>query len=214
MPVLNQAQQHDADAMRAWVAGDAQAFDRLHAVYADRLWRFVRRSVDDEDVARELYQDVWMRVIDRRMDWRDDGRFIGWLFAIARHRLIDHHRSERRRPTIDAAVDVADDATTLATIAWEPPLNAEHCASLAQDEARLNGALNALPAAQCEAVLLHHVAGLTLNEIAEASDQPRETIKSRLRYGANTLRRLLRADDLNGASPPRVAESYRGGSNR
>jgi len=174
--------------MQAWVEGDARAFDRLHATHADRLWRFVRRSIGDEDLARELYQDIWMRVIDQRNRWRPEGRFVGWLYAIAWHRLIDFHRAERRRPITDDAAD-----PDRQVVAVERPLTPEECAAMQQDEERVRRALDALPGPQREAVLLHHVAGLTLSEVAQVCALPRETIKSRLRYGANRLRRRLRS---------------------
>ena len=95
----------DAAAMRAWIDGDASAFDALHARHGDALWRFVRRGCADEAVARELYQDVWLRAIEHRGAWRPDGRVVAWLWTIARHRLVDHYRSTGRRPASEPGAD-------------------------------------------------------------------------------------------------------------
>ena len=62
----------DAASMRAWVDGDASAFDALHACHGDALWRFARRGCADEAVAGELYQDVWLRAIEHRGAWRPE----------------------------------------------------------------------------------------------------------------------------------------------
>lgn len=183
----------DAVLMQAWLSGEADAFDELHARYRERLWRYLRRSVADEDQARELYQDVWMRVIDRREDWQPTGRFVGWLFTIARHRMVDHYRSSARTPIVgsDADVDELLPDTSAAMVA--APLSPLRRAELAQDNSRVQQALSLLPEAQREAVLMHHVAGMTLDEIGQATGHKREAVKSRLRYGVNRLRQILGA---------------------
>lgn len=187
----------DATAMAAWVAGDADAFDVLHSAYRDRLWRYVLRSVREEDIAHELYQDIWMRVIDRRDDWQPTGRFVGWLFAIARHRLIDHHRAEGRRPSINADIDIDTHQESSVTSLVERPLGPEERAELSQDDERVQRALDTLPDEQREAVLMHHVAGLTHAEISDATGAAREAVKSRLRYAVRRLRKLLRCEPLD-----------------
>ncbi len=185
--------QEDARCMQAWIGGDAAAFDLLHTRYRDRLWRYVRRSVNDEEQARELYQDVWTRVIDRRTDWQASGRFVGWLFAIARHRLIDHHRAQDRTPSISREIDVDGTVDLPSVTSIARPLTPDRCAELAADADRIEQALDQLPSAQREAVLLHHVAGMTLEEIGSATGSKREAIRSRLRYGVNRLRQTLGA---------------------
>jgi len=186
----------DAKAMADWVAGDVQAFELLHGLYRDRLWRFVLRSVAEEDIARELYQDIWTRIIDRRNQWQPSGRFVGWLFSIARNRLIDHHRAEGRRPVISEEGDIDMHSEAQLTSLHEQPLGPEDRAALAQDDARVQQALSALPDEQREAVLMHHVAGLTHAEISEATGVGREAIKSRLRYALRRLRKQLRCEPL------------------
>lgn len=187
--------QEDARCMTAWISGDTSAFDALHTRYRDRLWRYVRRSVSDEEQARELYQDVWTKVIDKRTDWQSSGRFVGWLFAIARNRLIDHHRAQERAPSLSPDIDVdVDGGVELPGVdSIARPLSPERRAELAADADRIQWALNQLPLAQREAVLLHHVAGMTLDEIGATTGTKREAIKSRLRYGINRLRQTLGA---------------------
>ena len=185
--------ERDARLMRAWVDGDGKAFDALHTIYRERVWRFLRRSVSDEDQARELYQDVWMRVIDRREQWQATGRFVGWLFTIVRHRVADHHRDQAKLLGNTLYIDVDAELPESTVEALATPLSPNRLAELAQDNTRIQGALDCLPLAQREAILLHHVAGMTLEEIGQATGHKREAIKSRLRYGVNRMRLILGA---------------------
>ena len=189
------ADEHERDAqlMHTWVEGDGKAFDTLHAIYRERVWRYLRRSVSDEEQARELYQDVWMRVIDRREEWQPSGRFVGWLFTIARNRVVDHHRAQTRGADKTIYIDVDTQLPETAVVSLATPLSPHRQAELAQDHARVQQALEHLPAAQKEAILLHHVAGMTLEEIGQATGHKREAVKSRLRYGVNRLRKILGA---------------------
>ena len=96
MPV-DAASDSDEDLMEAWVAGTAGAFEQLYARYRLRLYRHLLRHLRDNSLADELFQDVWQRIIAARGQWRPEGSFASWLFAIAHHRLGDHWRRLAQR---------------------------------------------------------------------------------------------------------------------
>src|SRR4051812_29685655 len=84
----------DEQLMLDYAAGDAAAFDALYARHKGTLYRFVRRSVMENAQADELFQDVWMRVIEARIRYSPQARFTTWLYAIAHNRIVDHWRAK------------------------------------------------------------------------------------------------------------------------
>lgn len=174
----------DEDLMRAWVAGTAGAFEQLYARYRQRLYRHLLRQLRDNALADELFQDVWQKVIAARTQWKPEGQFASWLFAIAHHRLGDHWRRSAHRP--NAPLD-ADER--LAQIA--DPDTPERALSEFERRRQLQLALDDLPAEQREVLLLRLEQELSLEEIGEIVGAGRETIKSRLRYAMDKLRARL-----------------------
>lgn len=116
----------------------------------------------------------------------DAGRssFAAWLFTIARNKVRDHFRKQKVAFLVsgedDAAMKVADTGPT--------PLERVETRELAL---KLVAAVEALPLAQRETFAMFALGGLTLDEIARATDAGAETAKSRLRYARSTLRRVL-----------------------
>jgi RNA polymerase sigma factor (sigma-70 family) len=173
----------DEALMAAYRGGDAGAFDTLYARHRIRLFRFVLRSIKARAIAEELYQEIWMRVIEARSSWTPKARFTTWLFTIAHHRLVDHWR--KRGLTL-----VALEGDGVASAGSDPADHAQARESLA----RFAAALEALPALQREAFLLHEEGGLSVAEIAAATGANEETAKSRLRYAIAKLKAAVDHD--------------------
>lgn len=173
--------------MAAYADGDAAAFEQLHARHRQNLFRFVENSCGNPALAHELYQDIWMNVIRSRQSYRLEVPFNAWLYRIARNRLVDHYRQQRM---VMSDVDVDTQASTLSVL-MPGTLTPEEVAIMSQRTELLGTALQSLPEAQREAILLRHIAGMSLSEVASVVDQGMETVKSRLRYGTSRLRSLL-----------------------
>ncbi len=178
----------DEALMLAYRDGDAAAFEALYARHRSRLYRYLAHQCGDARLAEELYQDIWLRVINARADYEVSARFTTWLYRIAHHRLIDHYRRNAREQLRqwedeDASIDdypAPADAT--------PPAAVERL----QLKERIVAALAELPAPQREAFLMAEEGGMTLDEIANATGTGRETVKSRLRYALGKLRHALK----------------------
>ena len=87
--------------MLAYRQGDAGAFEALYARHKGPLYRFVLRSVKERALAEELYQEIWMRVIEARGRYAVQAKFTTWLYTVAHHRLTDHWR-KRGLQLVDA----------------------------------------------------------------------------------------------------------------
>jgi RNA polymerase sigma-70 factor, ECF subfamily len=181
----------DDELMLRYRGGDAVAFEALYRRHRARLYRFLLRQLGDTAAAEEVFQDVWMRVIDSRERYEGRGRFGSWLYAVAHNRLMDHHRAAGRADVLgheesEALLENLP-ADTLPAHVW---LDRKRAAE------RLFAALARLPDVQREAFLLQQEGGLSVEEIAEATGVSRETAKSRLRYAVAKLRA-----SLGGATP-------------
>ena len=189
-----QADLSDERLMLAYRAGDADAFTTLYRRYRGSLYRYLAQQCGDPAVAEELYQEVWIKVVKARADYQPLARFSTWIFRIARHRLIDHYRKHAPQVLAQLATN-ADDPDALDDLIASLPApghETPHALHERQHAAqRINLALAALPPAQREVFLLAEEGGLTLEEIAVATDSGRETTKSRLRYALTKLRHSL-----------------------
>jgi RNA polymerase sigma-70 factor (ECF subfamily) len=151
---------------------DAEALFVLHR---GRVFRYLCRAVGHVETARDLTQDVFLRVTRAAppVGTADDQR--GWLFSIARNIAIDHRRREHIRPAI------TDDA----------PLPARPAS---QDvTAAVNEALAALPELDRDVFLLREVAGLGYEEIATACALTPDAVRSRIHRARLDLRARLAA---------------------
>jgi RNA polymerase sigma-70 factor, ECF subfamily len=169
----------DEELMAAYRDGDAGAFDALYARHKGALFRYVVRGVRIRAVAEELYQEIWIRVIEARKRYSPTARFTTWMYTIAHNRLIDHWRRKELM-----VVDPGQHDEPQAGLDADPARQAE--AREALD--RFAKALAELPHAQREAFLLHEEAGLTAFEIAAVTGTEPEAVKSRLRYAFSKLK--------------------------
>ena len=176
----------DETLMLAYAAGDAAAFEQLYARHRGKLYRYLQRQLRDNAVADELFQDVWQRVIASRSGWKPDAGFATWLYTIAHHRLGDHWRSLKPRPSAPADAD-----ERMARVA--DPDTPERVLSEFERRRQLQLALDDLPEEQREVLLLRLEQELTLEEIGDITGVGRETVKSRLRYAMDKLRARLPA---------------------
>ena len=180
------AEPGDADLLRRYRAGDAAAFTQLYERHRLGLFRFLIGLCGDQAVAEEVFQETWMSLIRSESLQREAAvLFKTWLYQIARNRLIDHWRKQGRHQQRE---EVFDEQLHDQAMAEPDP---ERQLSLSQDQARLQAALADLPAEQREVFLLRAHGDLELHEIAELTRTSAETVKSRLRYALQKMRRLL-----------------------
>jgi RNA polymerase sigma-70 factor, ECF subfamily len=176
----------DEELMLRYADGDAGAFEALYRRHRGPLYRFLLRQVGNTATAEELFQDVWMRVIDSRGRYEARAKFSSWVYAIAHNRLMDLYRASGRAKFL--AQDESDEALEKLSTN-DPP--AEIRLERKRAAERLLAALAELPDAQREAFLLQQEGDLSVEEIGAATGVSRETAKSRLRYAVAKLRASL-----------------------
>ena len=161
--------------------GDAEAFETLYGRHRGPLYRYFIRQVSRAQVD-DLFQEVWLRIIRGQDRYRASAPFSAYLYRIAHNVLVDHYRRVGRSAEFNAP-DPPDPE--------DPSATPERAFAQGEIRAKLLAALDDLPAPQREAFLLHQEGGLTLEQIGQVVGAGRETVKSRLRYAVNRLRREL-----------------------
>src|SRR5579872_5392516 len=91
----------DEHLMARYAGGDAAAFETLYRRHEMRIWRYLERNVGNRATADELMQEVWFAVARDARRFEPGSRFTAWLFAIARHRMIDAVRARRRQVSLE-----------------------------------------------------------------------------------------------------------------
>lgn len=166
---------------------DPDTIERLIEMYQHRLFRYLLFLTGNRDLAQDLFQDTWLRVLERGSQYTGRARFETWMFAIARNLMIDHTR-KRSAVSLDEATD-PDNERPL-EIAADTPSPFDHFQS-GERAARIGQALLALDPLYREVLVLRFHEEMSLEEIAQVSSAPLSTVKSRLYRGMAALKPVL-----------------------
>lgn len=178
----------DATLMLRYRDGDAHAFELLYERHKGPLYRYLQRMCGRREVADDLFQEVWSKVIASRSRYEARAQFNTFLFRIAHNCAVDYFRRSGR-PHESAAQDVDEIAEEIGAAEHERPDAALSEAQVRSDFLR---ALAELPPEQRDVFVLYEESGLTLEEIGRITGVAMETAKSRLRYAVGKLRTALR----------------------
>ncbi len=183
-------EESDEALMLRYQSGDAGAFDLLYARHRGGLFRFLSRQCRSREHCDEMFQDVWMNLIQARERYRVEAKFRTYLYTLAHNKLMDYFRGHARAElTLFENEEGENAADRLPAPRGDQP---EVRAQSGQQGAAILRALEALPAPQREAFLLYEEGGLSVEQIAEAAGITFEAAKSRLRYAFTKLRENLR----------------------
>ena len=172
----------DEDLMLRYTNGDSAAFEMLYARHKGGLFRYLLRQCSQRAYAEEMFQDIWLNLINARQRYRVEAKFTTYLYRLAHNRLIDHYRRNAHE-SLRSFEEEDSMFESIAAADLSPEINVE----LKQQLKIFLDLLTQLPEAQREAFVLHEEAGLSLDEIASATGTSRETAKSRLRYALAKL---------------------------
>lgn len=168
-------------------AGDPDVLGGLIEQYRHRLFRYLLSITGDRATAEDLFQETWLRVLERGHQYRGQWKFESWLFGIARHLAIDLAR-RRKAGSLDELMDPEEGQGFVPSDSGPSPL---HQVLAGEQNERIARAVSRLAPAYREVLLLRFQEALSLDEIAGIIHAPLSTTKSRLYRGLEVLRRLL-----------------------
>ena len=170
---------------------EAGLLEELIVRYQHRLMRYLLYLTGCREMAEDLFQEVWMRVLVRGEQYNGNARFETWLFAIARNMVIDQRR-KRTMSSLDELVEGAteDDRAMTFEVACDGPSPLEHFSRLENRE-RIAAALLELDTLHREVLVLRFHEELSLEEIAKVTSAHLSTVKSRLYRGLAMIKPRL-----------------------
>jgi len=173
---------------------EAGLLDQLIVRYQHRLMRYLLYLTGHREMAEDLFQEVWMRVMVRGAQFNGKARFETWLFTIARNLVIDQRR-KRTMCSLDELVEVGneDDRPMSFEVAAGEPTPFDRFSNL-EDRERIAGALLQLDTLHREVLVLRFHEEMSLEEIAKVTRAPLSTVKSRLYRGMAMMRPKLEDD--------------------
>jgi RNA polymerase sigma-70 factor (ECF subfamily) len=167
---------------------DPHLLDRLIEQYQFRLFRYLVYVTGNKDRAEDFFQETWIRVLERGHQYDGKSKFEAWLFAIARHLVIDWQRSKKPQSLDSLADPEQEHPLQLATENDPSPLDQV----LNQErEENVHASLEKIPAIYREVLVLRFQEDLQIEEMAGVLSVPLSTVKSRLYRGLEALRGAL-----------------------
>ncbi len=177
---MQQPELTDEDLYAAYRGGDMAAFDLLYARYRQPLYLFLLRRGHSETVAEDVFHDCWITVIDKTKSF-DGENFRAWVYSITRNLSTDSFRKANIRLT----EQYDEESASNSHLSTEKVQQDVDCLEL------VKSSVSSLPIEQRDVFLLKEEAGLSLQQIADVMAVGRETIKSRIRYAMNQLKKLM-----------------------
>lgn len=167
----------DEALMLSYGKGDAESFDVLYHRHKGALYRYFIRQVAQQDLAHDLYQECWSKIIKASSSYTQQSKWTTWAYRIAHNLVVDHYRGLK---PVEAEQDVETNA---------------QAPDLAHDREvlgkQLNHCMEHLPAVQLEVFILSQETDLTLKMISSVVGASHEAIKTRLRYARAGLQDCL-----------------------
>src|SRR5436309_7777088 len=183
----------DEELLAAYQQGDVGAFELLLRRHRAPLFTFLLRMLGNREKAEDLAQETFLRIVKGAQAWEQRARFQTWLFTIARNLCVDQSRRDRFRRADSLDAQGPDDEPAMVDAVPGREIDPGRGAESARLRPVLQRALLSLPAEQREVFVLREQAGVPFREIAEMVGVNENTVKSRMRYALEGLRKALAA---------------------
>lgn len=185
---VRQIERENAAIARGLKRQDPELLDHLIETYQHRLMRYLMFLTNKREVAEDLFQEVWIRVLKRGSQYNGKARFDTWIFTIARNLVIDLSR-KRTMASLDEMREGGEDERPFEIAQDGPsPLEQFRCR---EDAAELATVMLTLEPSYREVLTLRFHEELSLEEIAAITRAPLSTVKSRLYRGLASLKPRL-----------------------
>jgi RNA polymerase sigma factor (sigma-70 family) len=178
----------DIELIRLFCDGNQQAMEILVLRHKDKLYTSIFFLVKDKYLAEDIFQDVFIKIIDtvRAGRYTEEGKFLPWAMRIAHNCCVDHFRKVKRTPVIRNGEN--QDVFEMISFTEE---NAETTMIRQQSHDRVQQLLFQLPEDQREVIILRHYADMSFKDIAQLTNCSINTALGRMRYGLINLRKMM-----------------------
>jgi RNA polymerase sigma-70 factor (ECF subfamily) len=178
----------DNQLVQSFQEGNNYALEVLVNRHKDKLFTSIYILVKDKYLAEDLFQDVFIKIIDtlRNNRYNEEGKFLPWAMRIAHNLCVDHFRKVKRTPTITTSDD--RDIFEVINVMED---GADKTIIKTQSHDRIRMILDMLPEEQREVIVLRHYADLSFKEISAMTNCSINTALGRMRYGLLNMRKIM-----------------------
>lgn len=177
-----------------FLSGNNASFEVLLNRYKNRVYGFVYSKVNDANLADDIFQDTFVKVVKtlRSGRYNEEGRFLSWVLRIAHNLIVDHYRKSNRMPKYESSREEYDVVANLS----DDNLNAEFCMIESQIHTDLVSLIKELPDTQQEVIRMRLYKDMSFKDIADNTGVSINTALGRMRYAVTNLRKLIEERNL------------------
>ena len=179
-----------------YINGNNRAFDELLSRSQDKIFNYIMYVVKDEDLANDLFQETYLKVITKMQNGRytDTGKFFWWLTRVAHNVIIDYYRAQKSSRIVEPTKD-----NDLSNLNSNSVMDSNRESELANEQVLrdVKKLMEALPESQREVVFMRYYQELSFKEIAEMTGVSINTSLGRMRYALMNLRKLTHQHGVN-----------------
>lgn len=184
----------DAELVKAYAQGNNDAFDQLLRRYSDKVFAYIIRTVKNEDVANDIFQDTFVKAIltIKQGRYTENGKFPAWITRIAHNLIIDYYRQTKAENLQSSDVTEVDVLNRKELS--EATIEEEIISRQLLDDVR--GLIKYLPEPQREVLTMRFYRNMSFKEIAEETRVSINTALGRMRYAVLNLRRIASEKEI------------------
>lgn len=193
MERLDQGTPSDAVLVRLYLNGEEVALSKLIERHKRRIYNFIYSKVYDKEVAEDIFQDAFIKVI-RNLKlgrYNEQGKFLPWVMRITHNLIIDHFRRNNRMPKFENREDF-----NIFSVLSDGSINIEGRMIKGQIEEDLRALVETLPEEQKEVVHMRIYKDMSFKEISEQTGVSINTALGRMRYALINLRRTIEENNI------------------
>ncbi len=179
----------DIEIIIKYLNGDKNSFTEIVNRYLKVIYNFIYRFVGNEKIAEDITQETFLKAWKNLKKFDATKSFKTWVFSIAKNTAIDYLRKKKDIPISmfdnDNGENIIEDTLT------DEELKADEVYIMAENKKQVENVLTKLTPIQKEVVILKYVSELSLSEVSEIMNIPRETVKSHHRRALIKMKKLL-----------------------
>ncbi len=183
----------DRELISAYISGEESCINEVINRHKSRLMGYIIVSVKDRDIANDIFQDTFIKVINKLKvgAYNEEGKFIQWILRIAHNLIIDYYRKTAKVRMVRSN-DEYDVFNSLPVF----DKNAEDEIMQKQTHAKIRDLVERLPQNQKEVLKMRHFQEMSFKDIAEQTGVSINTALGRMRYAIINIRKMIKENDI------------------
>ena len=187
----------DHELITLYLSGKELAFETLLNRHKDRVYRYIVSKVRDSDLANDIFQDAFMKVVFtlKNGNYNEEGKFLPWIMRISHNLIIDYFRKNNKVRFLSESRTLNEEFTIFHRLACQDKNYLQETCTV-ELESQMVGLIDHLPRLQKEIVYMRLFQDMSFKDIAEMENVSINTALGRMRYALINLRKLVEDNSI------------------